>query len=135
LEVPSPGPAKHGSQSGIVEGGVNGVNYRETFNDNMLVIVQIETSVGVANACDIALVLGVDVLLGLNGDMTNFSGLQPNHPEYPAFFPKTHDATLKAGEFLGPVTPTYDKPCPAGVGRPDFRQRLEALLAVNSPEM
>ena len=62
--------------------GVNGVNYRETINDNMLVIVQIETPVGVANAYDIAMVPGVDVLLGSNGDMTNFSGLQPDHPEY-----------------------------------------------------
>ena len=35
--------------------GVNGVNYRETINDNMLVIVQIETPVGVANAYDIAM--------------------------------------------------------------------------------
>ena len=46
-------------------------------------IVQIETPVGVANADDIAMVTGVDVLLGSNGDMTNFSGLvirQERHP-------------------------------------------------------
>jgi 2-keto-3-deoxy-L-rhamnonate aldolase RhmA len=36
--------------------------------------VQIETPVGVANAYDIAMVPGVDVLLGSNGDMANFSG-------------------------------------------------------------
>ena len=52
----------------------------------MLVIVQIETPVGVANAYDIAMVPGVDVLLGSNGDMTNFSGLQPEHPEYQGVF-------------------------------------------------
>ena len=60
-------------QAAAIWGG-NGVNYRDTFNDNMLVIVQIETPVGVANAYDIAMVPGVDVLLGSNGDMTNFSG-------------------------------------------------------------
>ena len=100
--------------------GANGVNYRETINDNMLVIVQIETPVGVASAYDIAMVPGVDVLLGSNGDMTNFSGLPANDPEYLALFTRIHDATLKAGKFLGAVTATYAKPGPAGVGRPDF---------------
>ena len=100
--------------------GANGVNYRDTINDNMLVIVQIETPVGVANAYDIAMVPGVDVLLGSNGDMTNFSGLQPDHPEYQNYFTKIHDATLKAGKFLGAVTATYAKAGPPGVGRADF---------------
>ena len=100
--------------------GVNGVNYRESINDNMLVIVQIETPVGVANAYDIAMVPGVDVLLGSNGDMTNFSGLAPTNPEYQAMFTRIHDATLKAGKFLGAVTATYAKPGPPGVGRADF---------------
>ena len=86
----------------------------------MLVIVQIETPVGVANAYDIAMVPGVDVLLGSNGDMTNFSGLQPDHPEYQNYFTKIHDATLKAGKFLGAVTATYAKAGPPGVGRADF---------------
>jgi 2-keto-3-deoxy-L-rhamnonate aldolase RhmA len=100
--------------------GVNGVNYRQTINDNMLVIVQIETPVGVANAYNIAMVPGVDVLLGSNGDMTNFSGLPPTDPEYQALFTKVHDATLKAGKFLGAVTATYAKAGPPGTGRPDF---------------
>ena len=100
--------------------GVNGVNYRQTINDNMLVIVQIETPVGVANAYNIAMVPGVDVLLGSNGDMTNFSGLAPTDPEYQALFTKIHDATLKAGKFLGAVAATYAKPGPPGTGRPDF---------------
>ena len=68
----------------------------------MLVIVQIETPVGVANAYNIAMVPGVDVLLGSNGDMTNFSGLQPDHPEYQALFTKIHDATLRPASFLAP---------------------------------
>jgi 4-hydroxy-2-oxoheptanedioate aldolase len=99
---------------------VNGVNYRQTINDNMLVIVQIETPVGVANAYSIAMVPGVDVLLGSNGDMSNFSGLQPTDPEYQALFTKVHDATLKAGKFLGAVTATYAKAGPPGTGRADF---------------
>ncbi len=100
--------------------GVNGVDYRQTINDNMLVVVQIETPLGVANADDIAMVPGVDVLMGSNGDMSSFSGLQPTDPEYQALFTKIHDATLRAGKFLGAVTATYAKAGPVGTGRPDF---------------
>ena len=39
-----------------------GVNYRATINDNMLVIVMIETLEGVANAEEIAATHGVDVV-------------------------------------------------------------------------
>ena len=99
--------------------GVNGINYRKTINDNMLVIEQIETPVGVSNAFSIASVHGVDVILGSNGDMPNFSGLEPSSPEYQMYFTRIHDATLKAGKFLGAVPATYGKPGPPGVGRPD----------------
>ena len=34
--------------------GINGIDYFKTFNDNMLVVVMIETPTGVANAYDIA---------------------------------------------------------------------------------
>lgn len=100
--------------------GVDGIDYRRTINDNMLVVVQIETPLGVANAYNIAMVPGVDVLLGSNGDMSSFSGLQPTDQEYQALFTKIRDATLKAGKFLGAVTATYAKPGPVGTGRPDF---------------
>jgi 2-keto-3-deoxy-L-rhamnonate aldolase RhmA len=100
--------------------GVNGVNYRNTINDNMLVIEQIETPVGVSNALNIASVPGVDVILGSTGDMQNFSGLEPSSEEYQKYFTRIHDATLKAGKFLGAVPASYGKPGPAGVGRPDY---------------
>jgi hypothetical protein len=41
--------------------GVNGINYRNTINDNMLVIVQIETPIGAWNSYAIANQPGVDV--------------------------------------------------------------------------
>ena len=84
----------------------------------MLVIVQIETPVGVANAYDIAMVPGVDVLLGSNGDMTNFSGLRPDHPEYQNFFTKSRDADRsRPASFSAPFAATYAKAGPPGVGR------------------
>src|SRR5205823_14259716 len=38
--------------------GINGINYRQTINDNMLVVIMIETPTGVAKAYDIASVPG-----------------------------------------------------------------------------
>jgi len=100
--------------------GVNGVDYRKTINDNVLVIVQIETPIGAWNAYPIAAQPGVDVVLASNGDMTNFSGYAPSDPRYQELFTQIHDGVLRAGKFLGAVTPTYGKPGPPGVGRPDF---------------
>ncbi len=38
--------------------GINGINYRQTFNDNMLVVIMIETPTGAANAYDISVCAG-----------------------------------------------------------------------------
>ena len=101
--------------------GVNGINYRNTVNDNMLVIVQIETPIGAWNSYAIANQPGVDVVLASNGDMTNFSGYQPADPQYQLLFTQIHDGVLRAGKFLGAVTSTYGRPGPPGTGRPTSR--------------
>jgi 4-hydroxy-2-oxoheptanedioate aldolase len=105
-----------GGQAGSIW-GVNGVNYRQTINDNMLVIAMIETPEGAANAFNIARVPGIDVVMGANTDLTNFSGLQASDPKYHALFTQIRDATLKAGKFLGATTPNYASTGPNG--RPD----------------
>jgi 2-keto-3-deoxy-L-rhamnonate aldolase RhmA len=105
-----------GGQAGSIW-GVNGINYRQTINDNMLVIAMVETPEGAANALNIARVPGVDVVMGANTDMTNFSGLAPNDPKYHALFTQIRDATLKAGKFLGATTANYASTGPNG--RPD----------------
>jgi 2-keto-3-deoxy-L-rhamnonate aldolase RhmA len=99
--------------------GGNGINYRETINDNMLVIVQVETPIGAWNSYAIANQPGIDVVLASNGDMSNFSGYQPTDPQYQLLFTQIHDGVLKAGKFLGAVTYTYGRPGPPGTGRPD----------------
>ncbi len=117
---PPEGRRSQGANQAAAIWGVNGVNYRQTINDNMLVIDQIETPVGVSNAFNIASVQGVDVILGSTGDMQNFSGLEPSNPEYQMYFTRIREATLRAGKFLGAVPASYGKPGPPGVGRPDF---------------
>jgi 2-keto-3-deoxy-L-rhamnonate aldolase RhmA len=56
--------------------GINGINYHQTINDNMLVVIMIETPTGVANAYDIASVPGVDVVIIGNNDLSWFSGIR-----------------------------------------------------------
>jgi 2-keto-3-deoxy-L-rhamnonate aldolase RhmA len=102
--------------------GVNGINYRQTINENMLVVVMIETPVGVANATEIARTPGVDVVLAANTDLGNFSGYQPNEAGYQELVTKIHDATLKAGKFLGATNASYASAGPAGrTDSADFR--------------
>jgi 2-keto-3-deoxy-L-rhamnonate aldolase RhmA len=87
--------------------GVNGINYRQTANDNMLVVAMIETPTGVSNAYDIARIPGIDVLLVANTDLGNFSGYQQTDDGYQEMVKKIHDATLKAGKFVGATSPAY----------------------------
>ena len=62
--------------------GINGINYRQTINDNMLVVIMIETPTGVANAYDIASVPGVDVVIIGNNDLSSFSGFPQEDDRY-----------------------------------------------------
>ncbi len=87
--------------------GVQGVNYRQTINDNMLVVVMIETPTGVANAYDIASVPGIDVVIIGNNDLSSFSGYPQNSPEYQAMVTKIHDDTLRAGKIFGQANAMY----------------------------
>jgi 2-keto-3-deoxy-L-rhamnonate aldolase RhmA len=64
--------------------GVNGINYHNTINDNMLVVVMIETPTGVQNAYDIASVPGVDVVIIGNHDLSMFSGYPQEDDRYQA---------------------------------------------------
>ena len=78
-----------------------GDDYRQTANDNMVVVIMIETPIGVANAEKIAAVPGIDVIFAASGDLGNFSGHKQGEPEYEALVTRIHDVTLKAGIKLG----------------------------------
>ena len=95
-----------GGQGGQIWGG-NGVNYRQTINDNMLVVIMIETPTGVANAYDIASVPGVDVVIIGNNDLSSFSGFAQNDPRYQDMVTKIHDDTLRAGKIFGQANAMY----------------------------
>jgi 2-keto-3-deoxy-L-rhamnonate aldolase RhmA len=78
-----------------------GNDYRQTANDNIMVIIMIETPIGVENAAKIADVPGVDVIFAASTDLGNFSGYKQGDPQYEALVTKIHDVTLRAGLKLG----------------------------------
>jgi 2-keto-3-deoxy-L-rhamnonate aldolase RhmA len=73
-------------------------DYHNTINQNMLVIVMIETPVGVANAYDIARVPGVDGVLIANTDLGNCSVSKPGSPEYEGMVKKIHDRGVRTAK-------------------------------------
>jgi 2-keto-3-deoxy-L-rhamnonate aldolase RhmA len=94
-----------GQASGIW--GINGINYRQTFNDNVLLVLMIESPTGVANAFDIASVPGVDVVIIGNSDLSSFSGFAQEDDRYQAMIKKVHDDTLRAGKIFGQANAKY----------------------------
>lgn len=78
-----------------------GQSWRESINDNMLVVVMIETIEGINNALEIASVPGIDVVIQGNGDLSSFSGYAPDSPEYQELLTRSRNATLQAGKFWG----------------------------------
>ncbi len=99
--------AGQGQAAGIW--GINGINYRNTINDNMLVTIMIETPTGVANAYDIASVPGVDVVIIGNNDLSSFSGYKQTDDKYQALMQKVHDDVLRAGKIFGQANAMYAK--------------------------
>jgi 2-keto-3-deoxy-L-rhamnonate aldolase RhmA len=89
--------------------GINGIDYRHTIDDNMLVVIMIETPTGVANAYDIASVPGVDVVIIGNNDLSQFSGFPQTDPRYQAMVTKIYEDTKRAGKIFGQANATYAK--------------------------
>jgi 2-keto-3-deoxy-L-rhamnonate aldolase RhmA len=80
-------------------GGVPG-GYRQTINDNIVLILMIETLEGLKNSDAIAKVPGVTALFAASGDLGNFSGYRQGTPDYERAINIVHDAAIKAGKKL-----------------------------------
>jgi len=101
------GPAFSADFWGTVPGG-----YRNTINNNVVLIEMIETIGGAAQAREIAAIPGVDAVFAASGDLGNFSGYKQGDPDYERLINVVHDAALAAGKRLcGPL---------AWRDRPDF---------------
>jgi 2-keto-3-deoxy-L-rhamnonate aldolase RhmA len=75
---------------GAMWGGVPG-GYRATINDNIVLILMIET---------LAKVPGVDAIFAASGDLGNFSGFAQGTPDYERLINIVHDAAINAGKRL-----------------------------------
>jgi 2-keto-3-deoxy-L-rhamnonate aldolase RhmA len=105
---------------GSVPGG-----YRQTINDNLVLILMIETLEGLKNVEAIAKIPGVTAVFAASGDLGNFSGFRQGQPDYERAINIVHDAALKAGVRLcGPL---------AWRDRPDFTcfQAGSEIAAIN----
>ncbi|MGC4051902.1 MAG: aldolase/citrate lyase family protein [Paludibaculum sp.] len=78
-----------------------GADYRQTANDNIMIVAMIESPKGVEIASQIADIPGVDVVFVASTDLGSFSGLKQGDPKYEALVKRIHDATLKSGLKLG----------------------------------
>jgi len=89
-----------------------GGQLRATYNDNLILILMIETLDGIQNIDKIASVKGVTGLFAASSDLGNFSGYRQGTPDYERLINIVHDATLKHHIHLcGPS---------AWANRPDF---------------
>jgi 2-keto-3-deoxy-L-rhamnonate aldolase RhmA len=89
------------SQGGGQYGAMWGADYRQTANDNIMIVAMIESPAGVAVAEQIAAVPGVDAVFIASTDLGSFSGLRQGQPQYEALVTKARDAILKAGKIVG----------------------------------
>ena len=87
-----------------------GDDYRQTANANMVVVIMIETPIGVENVAKIAAVPGIDVIFAASTDLGNFSGFKQGDAQYEALVTRIHDVTLKAGIRLGGPLAWKDRP-------------------------
>jgi 2-keto-3-deoxy-L-rhamnonate aldolase RhmA len=95
-------PEGRRSQGNGQYGALYGSDYRQTANDNMVVVIMIETPIGVENAEKIASVPGIDVIFAASTDLGNFSGHRQGD--------KIHDVTLEHGIRLGGPQAWKDRP-------------------------
>ncbi|TDI47926.1 MAG: hypothetical protein E2P02_02020 [Acidobacteria bacterium] len=94
-------PIGRRSQGGGQYRALWGKDYRPTANDNIMIVVMIETPDGIAIADQIAAVPGIDVVFAASGDIGSFTGYKQDDPRYEKLIAKIHDDVLKAGKRLG----------------------------------
>src|SRR5438270_8342196 len=94
-------PEGRRSQGNGQYGALWGNDYRQTANENMVVVIMIETPIGVENAEKIASVPGIDVIFAASTDLGNFSGHRQCDKEYEALVTRIHDVTLQHRIRLG----------------------------------
>jgi hypothetical protein len=87
------GPSQAEKMYANVPGG-----YRQTFNDNVVLVLMIETVLGSRAANDIAALPQVFGLFGATGDLSNFSGYSDGDADYERFIRNAYAAAKENGK-------------------------------------
>jgi 2-keto-3-deoxy-L-rhamnonate aldolase RhmA len=82
-------------------GALWGSDYRQTANENIMLVGMIESPEGVESADQIAAVDGLDVVFVAATDLGSFSGLKQGDADYEAMAARVRDQTLAAGRKVG----------------------------------
>jgi 2-keto-3-deoxy-L-rhamnonate aldolase RhmA len=86
--------------------------YRNSINENLVLIEMIETLDGLQDVDQIAKVPGVSAIFAASSDLGNFAGYRQGQPDYEREINMVHDAALKGGiKLCGPSS---------WAARPDF---------------
>jgi 2-keto-3-deoxy-L-rhamnonate aldolase RhmA len=127
-------PLDKRSQGGGQYGTIWGRGYRQTANDNVMIVAMIENPAGVEIVEDIANIEHVDAVFAASSDLGSFSGLGQGDPGYEALVTRIKNATLAAGKYLGGPSAWKDTrdgytffqgPSATGLIRTGARQTLE----------
>src|SRR2546429_652110 len=124
-------PEGRRSQGNGQYGALWGNDYRQTANENMVVVIMIETPIGVENAEKIASVPGIDVIFAASTDLGNFSGHRQGDKEYEALVTRIHDVTLQHGIRLGGPQAWKDRPGFTFLQGPGETQLIQSGARVN----
>jgi 2-keto-3-deoxy-L-rhamnonate aldolase RhmA len=119
-----------------------GRGYRNTANENIMIVAMIESPAGVEIVEEIANLEGVDAVFAASSDLGSFTGLRQGNPEYEALVTRIKDATLAAGKFLGGPSAWqgtrdgytfFQGPSETGLIRSGARQSLEGQAEAGVP--
>jgi 2-keto-3-deoxy-L-rhamnonate aldolase RhmA len=92
------------SQGAGQYGAMWGSDYRQTANENIMIVAMIESPEGVKIAPQLAAMPGIDAIFVASTDLSSFSGLKQGDPKYEEMVSQVRDATLKAGKYVaGPL--------------------------------
>lgn len=88
------------SQGSGQYGALWGGDYRQTANDNIMIVAMIENPEGVEIVEQIARLDHVDAVFVASSDLGSFTGLRQGDPQYEALVTRIKDATLEAGKYV-----------------------------------
>ena len=92
------------SQGGGQYGALWGSDYRQIANDNIMIVVMVESPAGADIAEQMAATPGVDVVFVASTDLSSFTGLKQGDPKYEEIVTRVLNATKKHGKHVaGPL--------------------------------